>query len=180
MQQNQWLIVQTNPQREMFVAKQLDHLDPYLPRFKNPKGRIVPLFPSYLFVPSSEDWGPIKNTVGVRALLMANGQPASIPDKVIISWRGKERGGLVRLPPPPRFHSGQRLTITEGSLRFRSVIYAGMSGKDRERVLIEMLGQYVTIRVPTTHLAPEFEAPTRNSLRRNRKTHIEHGVAHRA
>ena len=95
--------------------------------------------------------------------------------------RVKERGGIVQLPPPPRFRPGERLTITQGSLKYRSVIYAGMSGRDRERVLIEMLGQYVSIRVPTAHLASEFAPPTRNRLRKNRETFIGQRVAsHRA
>lgn len=170
MQADQWFVVQVNPQRENFVGEQLASLSPYLPRFKNPKGRIAPLFPGYLFVPQIEHWGPICNTVGVRALIMAGDHPARVPGKVIVGWRSKERGGLVQLPPPPRFRSGERLTITQGSLKYRSVVYAGMSGKDRERVLIEMLGQFVTIIVPTADLVSEFGPHTRNRLRARRET----------
>lgn len=170
MQSDQWFVVQTNPQRENFVAEQLDQLAPYLPRFKNLKGRISPLFPGYIFVPSMKHWSPINSTVGVRCLLMSGDHPACISDRVITSWRGKERGGLVQLPPPPRFAPGSRLTILRGSLKHRSVIHSGMLGKDRERVLIEMLGQHVTIIVASADLAPEFRSPTRNSLRFHRET----------
>jgi hypothetical protein len=181
MQQNQWFVVMCNPQRESYVADQLSSLNPYLPIFKNPKGRLKPLFTGYLFCPAQEHWGAICNTVGVRSLLMSGDHPACISSMVIAGWRSKERGGIVQLPPPPRFRPGERLTITQGSLKYRSVIYAGMSGRDRERVLIEMLGQYVSIRVPTAHLAPEFAPPTRNRLRRNRETFIGQGVvSHRA
>jgi transcription antitermination factor NusG len=181
MQQDQWFIILANPQRESFVAERLEKLDPYLPVFKNPKGLIRPLFTGYLFVPSQEHWGWICSTIGVRGLLMSGDHPACIPGMVIAGWRSKERGGIVQLPPPPRFRTGERLTITQGSLKYRTVIYSGMSGKDRERVLIEMLGQHVTIHVPTAHLAPEFAPPTRNRLRRNRETFIGQGVAsHRA
>jgi transcription antitermination factor NusG len=167
---DQWFVVQTNPQRETFVDEQLSALDPYLPRFKTAKGRIAPLFPRYLFVPAMVHWSPICNTVGVRALLMSGEHPAIIPGKVITDWRSRERGGLVQLPPPPRLKPGERLIITRGSLRYHTVIYAGMSGKDRERVLIEMLGHNVTLIVPTADLAPEFRSPARNGLRRRRET----------
>ena len=180
MQQNQWFVVQTNPQRESFAAEQLSSFNPYLPVFKNPKGRIKPLFTGYLFCPALEHWGAICNTVGVRSLLMSGEHPACIPSMVITGWRSKERGGIVQLPPPPRFQTGERLTITRGSLKYRSVVYAGMSGRDRERVLIEMLGQQVTILVATTDLAPEFAAPTRNRLRKNRETLIGQRVASHA
>ena len=178
MLESQWFVVMCNSQSEAFVADQLSPLNPYLPVFKNPKGRIKPLFVGYLFVPKIEDWGPIKNTVGVRNLLMSGDHPACVPSMVISGWKAKERNGLVQLPKPPKFRAGERLTITQGSLKYRSVIYAGMSGKDRERVLIEMLGQYVSIHVPTAHLALEFERPTRNSLRRNRERFIRQGLAH--
>jgi len=36
------------------------------------------------------------------------------------------------------------------------VIHAGMVGKDRERVLIEMLGAHVTLIVRSADLVPEF------------------------
>jgi len=181
MQQNQWFVVLANPQRESFVAERLEKLDPYLPVFKNPKGRIKPLFPGYLFCPALEHWGAICSTIGVRGLLMSGDHPARISAEVIKGFRSKERGGIVQLPPPPRFRTGERLTITCGSLKYRSVIHSGMAGKDRERVLIEMLGQQVTILVATADLAPEFAAPTRNRLRKNRETFIRQGVAsHRA
>jgi len=172
MLSNQWFILTTNPQREDFVAEQLKGNDPYLPRFKNVKGHIRPLFPSYLFLPALANWGPICNTIGVRGLLMSGEHPACISGRVITSWRDKERGGLVQLPPPPRFRPGERLTITKGSLKYREVIHAGMVGRDREKVLISMLGQHVTIIVPTTDLASEFRAPPRNRLRRTREASI--------
>lgn len=172
MQPNQWFVIQTNPQRENFVDEQLTDLTPYLPRFKNTKNRIVPLFPGYLFVPSMSNWGPICNTVGVRSLLMSGDHPACISGMVITSWKDKERGGLVQLPPPPRFRPGERLTITKGSLKYRNVIHSAMVGRDREKVLIEMLGQYVSIVVPSVDLASEFVTPPRNRLRKTRETFI--------
>ena len=172
MQPDQWFIVQCNPQRESFVYERLSSLDPYLPRFKNLRGRIAPLFPGYLFTPAIEFWSSISNTVGVRTLLMAGDHPAIIPGKVIASWRDKERHGLVQLPPPPRFRVGEKLTILRGSLKYREVVHAGMVGRDRERVLIEMLGQHVSIIVPSADLASGFLPPTRNRLRFRRERFI--------
>jgi len=167
---SQWFVVQTNPQREGFVEERLKSLGPYLPRFKNIKGRIEPLFRNYIFVPAIPEVRWITSTVGVRNLLMAGDHPALVPAKIIASWRDKERHGLVQLPPPPRFHPGQKLTILRGSLRYREVIHAAMVGKDRERVLISMLGQHVSIIVASADLAADFVPPTRNRLRRSRET----------
>ena len=167
---DQWFVAQTNPQREAFVEDRLRDLQPYLPRFKNIRGRIEPLFRNYIFTPQIAEVRQITHTIGVRGLLMAGDHPATVSGKVITHWRSKERGGLVQLPPPPRFRSGERLTIMRGSLKWRGVVYTGMSGKDRERVLIEMLGQQVTIIVPTADLVSDQGRPTRNSLRKIRET----------
>jgi hypothetical protein len=173
----QWFVVQTNPQREAFVEDRLKALGPYLPRFKNLKGRVDPLFRSYIFTPRIPEVSYITHTIGVRALLMAGDHPATIPGKVIASWKAKERGGLVQLPPPPRFRVGEKLTILRGSLKYRQVIYAGMSGRDREKVLIEMLGGQVSLIVATQDLASDFVPPTRNRLRFQRETFIRQNRA---
>jgi transcription antitermination factor NusG len=177
-EQDQWFVVVANPQRENFVAEQLQQHEPYLPKFKTTKGRIAPLFPSYLFVPFIAYWSGIATTVGVRCLLMAGERPATLPGKVIAEWRGKERNGLVVLPPPPRFKTGEGLTITRGALKDRTVVYEGMSGRDRERVLIEMLGQLCTIVVPTVDLVSTAQRNTRNRLRFQRETFIRQRNMH--
>ena len=158
MLQNQWFVVVTHSQRESFVFEQLSQFEPYLPCFKSVKGTLKPLFPGYLFVPSIEHWGSIKSTVGVRQILMAGDDPASLPGKEIAKLKAMERGGIVQLPPPPRFRPGERLTITRGLLRHRVVIHSGMCGKDREKVLIDMLGQNVTIVVASVDLVPGNQA----------------------
>ena len=178
MLKTSWFVIMCNSQREAFVRGQLASMEPYLPVFKNPKGQLKPLFTGYLFVPQIDDWGAIKSTVGVRDLLMSGDHPACVPSMVINAWKAKERGGIVQLPQPPKFRAGDRLTITHGSLKSRTVIYSGMSGKDRERVLIEMLGQHVSIHVPTVHLVSEIARPTRIFLRKNQERSMAQGLAH--
>lgn len=171
-------VVQTNPQREAFVADRLKSLKPYCPLFKTLRGKIRPLFPSYLFIGAIIDWSPIQNCFGVKTILMACGRPAQLPDNVIDLWKSKERHGLVELPPPPRFRTDQRLVITRGCLKNRSVIYVGQSAREREEVLIEMMGQSVRITVPTDDLVGEQEERTRISLQRRREEIIRQ-VSHR-
>ena len=167
---DQWFVIVTNPMKETFVEERLSALGPYLPRFKKITGKIAALFPRYIFCPQIAEVSLITSTIGVRGLIMAGEQPATLAGKEIAKLKAKERGGLIQLPPAPRFTPGQKLTITQGSLKWRTVVYAGMSGKDREKVLIEMLGQTVTIIVPTQDLASDVRPPTRNRLRFQRET----------
>lgn len=164
-----FFVLQTNPQRESFVVEQLEWLNPYFPKIKTAKGRITPLFPSYLFVPVTPFWGPMLRTVGVRRLLMNGDRPAMVPSIEVEHWKGKERNGLVVLPPPPRFSRGQRLTIIRGSLTGRGVIYEGMAARDREKVLIDMLGSQCVLMVPTEDLVPERPPNPKYRLHKNRE-----------
>jgi transcription antitermination factor NusG len=166
----EFFVVQTNPQREAFVADLVRDFEPYLPQIKTGSGRIAPLFPSYLFVRALERWSVINRVMGVRGVLMSGDHPARIHERVINHWRSQERSGLVQLPPPPRFRKGERLMILRGTLRYRTALYAGMAGKDRERVLIEMLGSMVTLNIPTADLVSESSPTFRHHLRRNPKT----------
>ena len=165
----EWYVVQTSPQREKFATENLASYETYFPQFVAAK-RIKPLFPGYIFVGATLDWSPIKNTMGVRSLLMNGEAPARLSHEVIRSWKARERGGYVQLPPPPRFKPGERLVVLRGSLRYRTVIHTGMSGRDREQVLIDMLGQMIKISILTDDLVSEAEQRTRNSLRQRRET----------
>ena len=166
----EWFVVQTNPQRELFAADHLSEHEPYFPQFKAPTGKIRPLFPSYIFVVATPFWSGIKNTVGVRTILMQGDAPARLPNDVVVKWKSQERGGLVILPDPPRFRAGERLVVTRGTLTNRTVIHSGMSARDRETVLIDMLGSMVKISIATDDLVSEAERDARNSLRQRRET----------
>ncbi len=166
-----WFVVQTNPMRERIAEENLSDYAPYLPKFKATSGRVVPLFTSYLFVPATDHWSPIKNTHGVRALLMQGEHPARLPHTVIREWQDKERNGLVQLPDPPRFKAGEKLTVARGSLKYRTVIHTGMSTKDREHVLVDLLGQLCRIIISTRDLVSE-RVQHHKRLQNQRETRI--------
>jgi len=111
-----WAVVQTEAQREHAVRLLLSRLEleTYLPRIKVRK-RITPLFPGYLFVRLGQQFYPVLWTPHVIRLLMAGAQPARLPDEIINQFRNRERGGLVRLPQPPRLRLGQPVKVIRGS-----------------------------------------------------------------
>jgi transcriptional antiterminator RfaH len=157
-----WSVVQTESQRETVAAKFLKQggFESYLPRIavKTNRGvreRIVPLFPAYLFVNIIDRWYPIRWTFGVLRILMVDGAPAQISDKVMTAIRKREgENGLIRLPQAPGLRRGQQVRIVRGSFEDRLAIYDGMSGPDRVRILIELLGRAVPVSVALRDIAP--------------------------
>ena len=63
-----------------------------------------------------------------------------INDAIIEDLRGRERDGLIVLPPPPRLRPGDRVRITAGPLLGRLAIFAGMKPHQRVAVLLTFLG----------------------------------------
>ena len=152
-----WAVVQCEAMREHAVRLLLmrGHYVTYLPRIKL-YGRITPLFPSYLFVNiACMRWYPILWTPHVIRLLMAGDQPAKLPEDIVTHIRKREQNGLVKLPNVSRqLKKGQKVRVIRGSFEGQIGLYEGMSGKDRERVLLELLGQAVVVDMPGKDIAP--------------------------
>jgi hypothetical protein len=116
----------------------------YMPRIRVRGGRILPLFPSY----------PVMWTPRVIRLLMSGDKPARLPEKTVDEIRKRQVGGFVKLPLPPRLKRGQQVRIVRGYFEGQIAVYEGMTGKDRERVLLDLLGQKVSVELPDRDLEP--------------------------
>src|SRR5262245_6326873 len=155
-----WAVVQTQAQREHAVRAALGHFgfETYLPRIRLRK-RIVPLFQGYLFARLGEQFYPVLWCPHVIRLLWAPAaqgciQPAKIDDRIIAELRKREVNGLVKLPQPPRLRRGQRVKVIRGSFEGQIGLWDGMSGRDRERVLLELLGRKVRIELSSADVLP--------------------------
>jgi transcription antitermination factor NusG len=82
-------------------------------------------------------------------------RPAAVPDSVISALKARERGGLIELPRPPKFHPGDRLRVLHGPFIGQTGLYAGMRPRERVEVLLAILGgQKVTLAVDAVEPAP--------------------------
>jgi transcription antitermination factor NusG len=144
-----WSVVQTEPQRETVAVRGLvqNYFQCYLPRLQTKRGgrQWVPLFPSYVFVRQAEHWHAIPRTIAVVRLLMAGSKPATLPEHIVDMLQCKEgRDGLIRLAPS-KPAVGAKVRILTGQFCGHVGLYAGMSGRERERVLLELLGRAVPV-----------------------------------
>jgi len=151
-----WAVVQAEAQREHAVRLLLMRLgfETYMPRIRV-RNRTSLLFPTYIFVRVIDRWYPILWTAHVVRLLMAGDRPAHLKDEIITTIRKREIGGYVKLPLPNRqFKSGQKVRVIAGSFNGQIGLYQGQTSRDRERVLLELLGQAVPVELPGKDLAP--------------------------
>lgn len=103
------------------------------------------LFGSYFFVVIAEHWRAITATQGVARLLMIGDALSGVKQSVIDELRAREDArGFVRINNEKiqnRFFVGQQVRVTYGPMNGLGAIVAGMSGAERVRVLLTMLGR---------------------------------------
>jgi hypothetical protein len=67
-----------------------------------------------------------------------------VPDQLITDLRGRERNGLVELPPsspPPGFKRGDPVRIVRGLFAGRLALFEDQRPHERVAVLLQVLGQ---------------------------------------
>jgi len=140
-----WAAAQLEPQRERLALHCLSKVhgyEVYSPRFRPPGARreaaTRPLFVGYAFVRIVSGWWDARWSPGIVRIVLAGDAPARVPDHVIAELRGRERNGLVELPP--RLKRGDPVRILRGPFAERFALYQEQTGHERVAVLLALLG----------------------------------------
>jgi transcriptional antiterminator RfaH len=151
-----WTVAQVETQRKHIARLLLmrQEYETYDPRIQVRGGKIVSLFPSYFFVRVIDRWYPILGTIGIIRLLMSGEQPAFLADIQLTNIRKREKDGFVILPKKPRFRVGDSVRIVAGNFQGKIAVYDGMSGRDRDRVLLDLLGRKVPVDLARGQVEP--------------------------
>jgi transcriptional antiterminator RfaH len=158
-----WFAVHTHPQAE---AKALVNLSrqgyqAYLPRCRvrvsHARRREIvlrPLFPRYLFAGLDRavmPWRPIRSTFGVAGLVHAGGEPAAVPEVVIIKLQEQEAAGAFDLLSPQQLlRVGELVRVTEGAFEDMVGRLIELRDQDRVVVLLDLLGRVVPAQLRAT------------------------------
>ena len=157
-----WGVVRSQPKREAFAAERLADggFETFLPAIQT-KRASQPLFAGYLFVLIIDRWRAINSTLGVLALVRTGDCPARCPDREIASLKAMVDGhGYIRLPEGPgapterKIAIGAKVRITAGPFGGMSGLYAGQSTRERELVLLNVLGGQRPVSIAGGLVAP--------------------------
>jgi transcriptional antiterminator RfaH len=152
-----WYLIYSKPQQERLALENLERqgYPSYLPLMRNRrrrKGRyatiIEPMFPRYLFVHLSDEtdnWGPIRSTIGVANLVRFGMQAARVPDNLIELMHERDEEGVQTLATP-EIKPGDQVRIVEGVMAGYEAIFQAPTGKERV-VLLLQLAQDRTARI---------------------------------
>ena len=166
MRHHRWYLVYCKPRQESTARINLGRqgYDTYLPLVRQARRRqgrrvavVGPMFPRYLFIHLSDrtdNWGPIRSTLGVVSLVRFGMQPAAVPDDLIGMLREREDEEGVQILPIDNYRPGTKVRITEGGFAGYEGIFLARSGTERVTVLLSLLGRAIRTRVDIGAIEP--------------------------
>jgi transcriptional antiterminator RfaH len=158
-----WTVAIAQPNRERTALVHLERQGyrtycPLTRRQRIKQGRKVevqfPLFPRYLFVEIEDArWWSLRNTRGLASIIIDNAteQPVRVRDNVLDAVKRIE-AELKEQREEPRFKRGQKVVMIDGPFAGHSAVYDGQSARDREFVLLELLGRATRVEVAATEI----------------------------
>jgi transcriptional antiterminator RfaH len=161
-----WYLIHSKPKDEKVAQENLERqgYETYLPlilgrvkrRGKTTKS-IQPMFPRYLFIHLSDetdDWGPIRSTLGVSSLIRFGMTPAKVPDTLINSLRKNENTLGIHELPSKSLSSGDKLLIVEGPFEGYEATLFSQKSDDRIIVLLKIAENYVKVKLEKSLIEP--------------------------
>lgn len=154
-------LIYTKPRQEEVALTNLERqgYEVYLPRLRKMRKHrgkrnlvIEPLFPRYLFIyldSETDNWAPIRSTLGVASLVRFGTEPAKVPGELVTQLRLSEGDEGLHEWAEPKLLVGDRVRVAEGPLKGCEGILLAKSGQERVMLLLEMLGKEVCTRLPS-------------------------------
>jgi len=145
-----WYLVYTKPRQEMSAQQNLERQNyrVYLPKIwdkpKYKKRKALPMFPRYLFIhldQSSDNWGPIRSTLGVVSVVRFGMEPTAVPESLLQAIHAREDSSGVVEYIGQEFRQGQSIRVKSGLFQGNEGIFLGKNGKERVAVLMQIMGQ---------------------------------------
>lgn len=116
--------------------------------------RIVSLFPRYVFLQldsSRQSLGPVRSTLGVSNIVRSGREFTIVPNEIVerLMQKADPQSGLHRLDGSGRFRRGGRVNVISGAFEGLEGIFEREAGADRVVIMLKLLGQDTTVRVPS-------------------------------
>lgn len=159
-----WYLLFSKPRQERIALANLQRqgYPSYLPLIRNRRKRygryshvIEPMFPRYLFIhlnDETDDWGPIRSTIGVVKLVRFGDRAGRVPDDLVATLQAREGDKGYFEPVLPQLRAGDSVRICEGPMSGYEGIFHCRSGRQRVILLLEIAGRLAKVQIDPDHL----------------------------
>jgi len=167
--EKRWYLIHSKPRQEVVAKENLERqgYSTYLPLLRTPRRRmgrrvirIEPMFPRYFFIhldTETDNWAPIRSTVGVSTLVRFGMTPTPVPDNLIATLRERDDSSGVQDIPIHEFKTGQKVRIEEGPFMGYQGIFMAKTSQERVLVLLDIVGKSAKARVDIAVLGPAVD-----------------------
>ena len=154
-----WYLVHTKPRQENLAQENLERqgYETYLPRIYQTRRRngrhvktIEAFFPRYLFIhldSETDNWAPIRSTIGVSKMIRFDGIPAMVPEQLIQALKGNDDENGVQRLNQKNLIRGDKVTIIDGPLAGYKGIYQQQKSSERVAVLVDLVGKNTLLNI---------------------------------
>jgi transcriptional antiterminator RfaH len=159
-----WYLVFSKPRQERIALVNLQRqgYQSYLPLIRSRRKRygryrhvIEPMFPRYLFIHLSDrtdNWGPIRSTIGVVNLVRFGDCAGRVPDGLVTALKARESEKGYFEPELPQLDVGDSVRICEGPMSGYEGIFHCRTGRQRVILLLEIAGRVAKVQIDPDHI----------------------------
>jgi len=156
-----WYLIYCKPKAEYIARDNLiqQGYQVYLPLMSGYKQRgrklyqvVEPLFSRYLFIAldtQTDNWSPIRSTLGVSNLVCFGQTPAPAPDSLISELKAREKNqGAHRFIDLAELEQGDEIRINAGAMAGYAGQFVQRNSQDRVIVLLNIMEQQTRVSLP--------------------------------
>lgn len=152
-----WVLVRCKSGQENYARLNLEKqgYEVYYPRcMPTGKGKLEPVFRTYIFAKVEHQWSSIENTFGVIGILKHGEIPQRVVPEVIDDLKARENAdGVVVLPHQRTLTTGDHVEILRGAFKGHVMVYDGDTDDGRVRALYDFMGKPLAINYHRGHVA---------------------------
>ena len=151
--QQNWYLVFTKVKAERKAQEHLNRqgYSIYLPMTQKKirrNGKYIyttePFFPRYMFIKLNTDtdnWSPIRSTIGVACIVRFGGVPAIVPEGLIDALRIEEDAIGLQPVVEKKLSAGEKITVIDGPFAGYQGICQQIKGSERVAILLDIVGR---------------------------------------
>ena len=160
-----WYLVFTKPREEEKAKINLENqgFKSFMPKIslveegEELSSKVELMFPRYIFTKlktENTNWIKINSTYGVSKIVSYGGKPAYIPESLVNDLKVKcgEGGILEQKKIFTNYEKGDQIFIKDGIFKGKDAIFLSYKGKDRVRVLLEIISQSSVADISSSHI----------------------------
>jgi len=161
-----WYLIQSKPRQERLAQENLERQGylTYLPLAeirRRRRGRVIrvidAMFPRYFFIHLSnktDDWRPIRSTIGVASLVKFGQVPAGVPNELIAVIKERENSDGIHELTNNEYTFGDTVRIAEGPMEGFEGVFQCNTGRERSILLVKLIQKQIKVEIETTKILP--------------------------